>query len=45
MKTFARIKNGIDYKHVESDSGYSVYGSGGQFTLPIGFYTKVKPFY
>ncbi|EHR1893450.1 restriction endonuclease subunit S [Escherichia coli] len=40
MKTFARIKNGIDYKHVESDSGYSVYGSGGQFTFANRFLYK-----
>lgn len=40
MKIFARIKNGIDYKHVESDSGYSVYGSGGQFTFANKFLYK-----
>ena len=33
IKMLTHIKNGIDYKHVESDSGYPVYGSGGQFTF------------
>ncbi|HHY0621089.1 TPA: restriction endonuclease subunit S [Vibrio parahaemolyticus] len=32
LKYFSKIKNGIDYKHVESAQGYPVYGSGGQFT-------------
>jgi len=31
MKHLLRIKNGQDYKHVLSDSGYPVMGSGGQF--------------
>lgn len=37
MKTFARIKNGVDYKHVETENGYPVYGSGGQFTNASSF--------
>ena len=33
LKFLASIKNGQDYKLVESDSGYPVYGSGGPFTF------------
>ncbi len=32
LKFTAKIKNGQDYKLVESDSGYPVMGSGGQFS-------------
>ena len=31
LKFMAKIKNGTDYKHVLSDEGYPVIGSGGQF--------------
>ncbi len=31
IKHLARINNGLDYKSVESESGYPVYGSGGVF--------------
>ncbi len=31
LKYCLAIKNGQDYKHVETDSGYPVIGSGGQF--------------
>jgi type I restriction enzyme S subunit len=33
LKFLASIKNGQDYKLVESESGYPVYGSGGPFTF------------
>ncbi len=32
LKYIGKIKNGIDYKHVEVEKGYPVIGSGGQFT-------------
>lgn len=32
MKRLLEIQNGADYKHVETDDGYPVIGSGGQFT-------------
>lgn len=32
LKHLAKIKNGQDYKSVESEEGYPVMGSGGQFT-------------
>lgn len=32
LKFLLTIKNGVDYKHVETDEGYPVYGSGGRFT-------------
>ena len=31
LKFLARIQNGADYKHVETNDGYPVIGSGGQF--------------
>jgi len=31
MKYCVRIKNGMDYKHIQTDSGFPVIGSGGQF--------------
>lgn len=40
LKTFARIKNGLDYKSVESEKGYPVYGSGGQFSYASSFLYK-----
>ena len=33
LKYIGKIKNGMDYKHVEAESGYPVIGSGGQFTF------------
>ena len=33
LKFLATIKNGQDYKHVQSESGFPVMGSGGQFTF------------
>lgn len=32
LKLMASIENGRDYKHIETDEGYPVIGSGGQFT-------------
>jgi type I restriction enzyme S subunit len=32
LKYSLQINNGADYKHIQSDSGYPVIGSGGQFT-------------
>lgn len=32
LKFLAKIKNGQDYKHVETETGFPVMGSGGQFT-------------
>jgi type I restriction enzyme S subunit len=37
LKYLAAIRNGQDYKLVESDSGYPVYGSGGAFTFATKF--------
>jgi type I restriction enzyme S subunit len=37
LKYLASIKNGQDYKLVESDNGYPVYGSGGAFTFATKF--------
>lgn len=31
LKHLARIKNGSDYKHIQTDEGYPVIGSGGAF--------------
>ena len=31
LKRLLSFNNGQDYKHVESNEGYSVYGSGGVF--------------
>lgn len=33
LKQVASIENGKDYKHVESEDGYPVIGSGGQFSF------------
>ncbi|MDP0588427.1 MAG: restriction endonuclease subunit S [Candidatus Endonucleobacter bathymodioli] len=33
LKHLLKINNGNDHKHVISDSGYPVYGSGGQFAF------------
>ena len=33
LKHLAKIKNGQDYKSVQSETGYPVFGSGGQFTF------------
>ncbi len=37
IKFHCRIKNGVDYKHVEVEDGYPVYGSGGQFTYASSY--------
>ncbi|MGG7446140.1 restriction endonuclease subunit S [Kosakonia oryzendophytica] len=37
LKNLATIKNGQDYKSVQSDDGYPVMGSGGQFTFASKF--------
>lgn len=37
LKYLGKIKNGIDYKHVEVEKGYPVIGSGGQFTFASDF--------
>ncbi|WP_180134840.1 restriction endonuclease subunit S [Acinetobacter sp. YH12070] len=33
LKFLAKIRNGQDYKHVETETGFPVMGSGGQFTF------------
>jgi restriction endonuclease S subunits-like len=33
LKFLAKIQNGTDYKHVETNDGYPVIGSGGQFAF------------
>ena len=37
LKSLARIKNGQDFKEVESEHGYPVIGSGGQFAFSSEF--------
>jgi type I restriction enzyme S subunit len=37
LKILAKIKNGQDYKLVESERGYPVIGSGGQFSYSTNF--------
>ncbi|EOC1315123.1 restriction endonuclease subunit S [Cronobacter turicensis] len=37
LKNLATIKNGQDYKSVQTDDGYPVMGSGGQFTFASKF--------
>jgi Restriction endonuclease S subunits len=37
LKTALKINNGLDYKHVQSDEGYPVIGSGGQFAYASEF--------
>ncbi|OQY30838.1 MAG: hypothetical protein B6241_15230 [Spirochaetaceae bacterium 4572_59] len=37
LRFIAKIRNGQDYKRVEAESGYPVYGSGGQFTYSSTF--------
>ncbi|CAI1611239.1 restriction endonuclease subunit S [Serratia marcescens] len=37
LKNLATIKNGQDYKSVQTDDGYPVMGSGGQFTFASEF--------
>ncbi|EIY5224638.1 restriction endonuclease subunit S [Klebsiella quasipneumoniae] len=37
LKNLATIKNGQDYKFVQTDDGYPVMGSGGQFTFASKF--------
>ena len=38
LKFMARIKNGLDYKHIETnDTGYPVVGSGGQFSFASNY--------
>ncbi|HKK33737.1 MAG TPA: restriction endonuclease subunit S, partial [Desulfomicrobiaceae bacterium] len=37
LKYMAHIKNGQDYKTVETNTGYPVLGSGGQFTFASTF--------
>lgn len=37
MKYLVDIRNGLDHKHVLSDNGYPVYGSGGQFAFATGY--------
>jgi len=37
LKFLAKIKNGQDYKHVETEIGFPVMGSGGQFTYSSTF--------
>jgi len=37
LKFLLTIKNGVDYKHVETDEGYPVYGSGGRFTYASSY--------
>jgi len=37
LKFLAKIKNGQDYKHVETETGFPVMGSGGQFTYSSTF--------
>ncbi|ACR67753.1 restriction endonuclease subunit S [Edwardsiella ictaluri] len=37
LKNLAAIKNGQDYKSVQTDDGYPVMGSGGQFTFASKF--------
>ncbi|HAO49331.1 MAG TPA: restriction endonuclease subunit S [Runella sp.] len=42
LKFLAKIQNGQDYKHVEADTGYPVYGSGGVFKYSTNYIYK-KP--
>lgn len=37
LKRLLSFQNGQDYKHVESDSGYPVYGSGGVFKYATNY--------
>jgi type I restriction enzyme S subunit len=37
LKQSLSIQNGKDYKEIQSDEGYPVYGSGGQFTWATDF--------
>ena len=37
MKYCMKIKNGMDYKHIEAESGIPVIGSGGQFAYASDF--------
>lgn len=37
LKFLLTINNGVDYKHVETDEGYPVYGSGGRFTYASSY--------
>lgn len=37
LKNLATIKNGQDYKFIQTDDGYPVMGSGGQFTFASKF--------
>jgi len=37
LKNLATIKNGQDYKSIQTDDGYPVMGSGGQFTFASKF--------
>lgn len=40
LKFMAKIKNGSDYKHVQTEEGYPVIGSGGQFTYATDYLYK-----
>lgn len=37
LKNFAKIKNGQDYKSVEAEEGFPVFGSGGPFTFSSAY--------
>ena len=37
LKRLLSFQNGQDYKHVESDNGYPVYGSGGIFKFATDY--------
>lgn len=42
LKFLAKIQNGADYKHVETNEGYPVIGSGGQFAYACDYLYKGK---
>lgn len=42
LKFLAKIQNGADYKHIETNEGYPVIGSGGQFAYASKYLYKGK---